>query len=140
MDHKVDLLLEKVNANNRDGPASQSGDADPSSTTLQQSTRAIVPTWGNWVRDAAGGASNLAGTRRFQIAAAAVCMAVLCILTVVLVLVLSWSAPPTFLTALAVPKTVPAGSSGPGSVMIDVQLALDRTSQVPFWLKRMCCL
>lgn len=143
VDHKVDLLLEKVNA--RDGPiiGSHPGfsppEADTAATnplfespkkTTQHRTWGRVPTWGERASDAAQGARDLAGTRRFQLAAAAVCVAVLILLAVVLVLALSWSSPPAFLTALAVPIAIPSGVSGRGSIMIDVQLSLDRAAQV----------
>lgn len=141
VDQKVDLLLEKVNGNVRDGPSigSHPVDADTTATnplfespdnTALHRTRGRVPTWGERAGDAARGARDLAGTRRFQIAAAAVCVGVLVLLAVVLVLALSWSAPPTFLIASAVPVATPASSAGPGSVMIDVQLSLDRAAQV----------
>lgn len=140
VDHKVDLLLEKVNSNVRDGPTlTNTDDADTtannplfesSGTALRDRTRGWVPAWRERAGNAAQGARELAGTRRFQIAAAAVCVAVLALLAVVLVLALSWSAPPTFLVALTVPAAIPSGASGPGSVMIDVQLSLDRAAQV----------
>lgn len=145
VDQKVDLLLEKVNVNVCDAPNTHI-DADTTATnplfespdrTGQQRTVGRVPTWGERATDAAQGARDLAATRRFQIAAAAVCVAVLGLLALVLVLALSWSAPPTFLTALAEPVATHSGPSGPGSIMIDVQLSLDRASQVPlpFYLR-----
>lgn len=142
VDQKVDLLLEKVNVNVCDAPMTSTHlDADTTATNplfeppdkiAQQRARSGVPTWGERATDAAQGARTLAGTRRFQIAAAAVCVAVLGLLALVLVLALSWSVPPAFLTAVAEPVATPSGSAGPGTIMIDVQLSLDRASQVLF--------
>jgi hypothetical protein len=142
VDQKVDLLLEKVNANVRDGPAINSlqsiSAADTTTNPLFEAPGspkqfvavAGTATWRQRVSAAAQGARARAGTRRSQIVAAAVCATVLGLLALVLALALRWNRPPTFLVSQAIPLAIPSGVASSGAIMIDVHLAIDHAAQV----------